>query len=884
MRTFRFSLFLSALLMVLATALFAASSGTIRGKVTTAAGDPIPNAQVVLVGTNWGAAANEAGEYVINNIPPGTYTLQAQVIGYKHDRVTVNVTANDVVEQNFSLKEEVIELEALVTIGSRAAHAAADELAVPVDVFADSQLREAAATSEMNQMLERLAPSFNFPRPTISDGTDSVRPATLRGLGPDQVLVLMNGKRRHPSALVNVNGTVGRGSAGADLNAIPAEAIESVEVLRDGAAAQYGSDAIAGVINLDLRSGVSPLTVAAKAGQTTHSDGELYDVTATWGLPVSRGSLFLVGEYRDRNPTNRAGIDPRDQIVEGDAGNNPVPQPNHHWGDSKMRDWLAFANLKLPLNESGSSTFYAFGNFNHRFGSHGGFYRRSLDNRNWPQIYPIGFLPTIEPHINDYSGTAGVQGVASDWIYDFSAQYGYDKFQFNVVNSLNASLGPDIPPNQTEFYAGSLFFKQFVANADISRQIFVNGLAGPLNLAFGAEFRRENYKIAAGEEASYIDGGHPNQHGGKAAPGSQVFPGFRPSNEVNAFRNNVGVYADLEAKLHPNFLVDVAGRFVNYEDFGSKVTGKLALRFQPTQSLVLRAAASTGFRAPALQQAYFNSTATVFRPDPETGETVPFEVGTFPVDSPVAKALGAEPLKPESSVNLSAGLAFDLTRNLKVTADYYHIEINDRIVFSGNFTGKKIAELLQPFGVNSARFFTNAIDTKTDGVDITASYTAQVGRGKLTFWGAFNATKNDISDSVATPPPLIELSNQLFPRTERTRVEKGQPKNNLKLSLRYSVDRVFGMARLNRYGEYTFSANDDPARDQTYGAEILVDAEVGFNWNRLQVALGGENLFDNFPDKTIDANNFHGIFVYPSQSPFGMNGRFLYLRTSYSLW
>ena len=905
---------------LIAMSMFAVSSalaagGTIKGKVATANGEGIPNAQVVIQGTTMGASANANGEYEIRNVPPGTYMVRTQVIGYQPKNAPVRVKADETVTVDFALEEGLIELTGMITIGSRAAHAAADQLAVPVDVFSISEIRQSGA-SETNQIIQNLAPSFNFPRPSVADGTDSVRPATLRGLGPDQVLVLINGKRRHTSSLVHVNGTVGRGSTGVDLNAIPASAIENVAVLRDGAAAQYGSDAIAGVIGLSLRSGVSPLTVSAKIGATTHDsktlesdpsfdlgfgDGELLDLGANYGFAVGKGSVFVAGEFRDRNPTNRAGRDPRDQIVAGDAATNTVPQPNHHWGDSKVRDWMTFVNANFPLSESGSNKLYAFGGYSHRFGSHAGFYRRGLQVQNWPAIYPLGFLPTIEPDINDYSGTAGLQGVTNGWIYDVSAQLGHNKFDFNIVNSLNTSLGPSLTnptapatiSNQTEFYSGGFRLTQYLANADFTKQFDI-GLRSPLNFALGAEFRRENYQVVAGEEASYIDGKVPSRTGGRALAGAQVFPGFKPENEIDASRNSFAFYADVEASLIENVLVGVAGRFENYDDFGSTFDYKAALRWQPEEQFIFRAAASTGFRAPSLGQIYFNATSTNFLTNPATGLVEPFEVGTFRVESPVAKTLGAEPLRPEESVNYSAGFAVDPISNLNFTFDLYRIDIDDRIVFSENFTstpGSKLETLLGPFGVNAARFFTNAIYTETRGADITANYRVNLGETKtLKFSLGYNDTQTKVVGTLDTPAQLLGFESILFGDLEKVRVQHAQPENNLKVSATYSASRFNALLRLNYYGEYeSIERGYSKGRtEQTFGREDVWDVEAGYKFGNLNITAGAQNVLDNFPDRNLfistalDRSNL-GIFPYPGASPFGMNGRLIYVKTTYSL-
>jgi iron complex outermembrane recepter protein len=867
---------LAACVVLLLLAVFPAvgqEPTVISGQVLSAAdGQPLPGAAVSIPELGLETVADTEGRYTLT-IPAGsaqgqTVEVRASFADLKVGSVQVTL-APGAVTQDFSLETAFFES---ITVGSRAAGAEAED-SVPVDVFTAAEI-ETAGASETMQIIQALAPSFNFPRPTITDGTDTVRPATLRGLGSDQVLVLVNGKRRHTSALVHVNGSIGRGSTGVDLNAIPASAIENIEILRDGAAAQYGSDAIAGVINIVLKSGASPTTLNLKAGATTHSDGELIDTSVHhgWGLGDS-GWLFATAEYRDRGDTNRAGPDPRPQ-----GSVNPVSQPNHHWGDSEATDAMGFFNAMVPLGPAGNTSFYAFGGASRREGSHGGFFRRALEDRNHPSIYPDGFLPLIEPDVTDLSLATGVRGERGGWFWDLSAQYGDNEFEFNVSNSLNVSLGPTIPPNQTSFDAGALGLDQLVGNLDVSRGFEV-GLAGPLNVAFGLELRREGYQITAGEPASYIDGGFPNQFGGRAAPGAQVFPGFRPANEVDASRNSYAVYVDLEGDVLEKLRLGLAGRFEDYDDFGNTSDYKLTARFQPVESLVLRGAVSTGFRAPSLGQIFFSTVSTNFLS--VNGVLTPFEVGTFPVASPVARALGASDLKPEESEHRSAGIVWSPTPSFEIGADVYRIDIDDRIVLSGNFTGSRVAALLAPFNVTGARFFTNAIDTKTEGYDLSLGYTLRMETaGTFKLSAGYNSTENEIVGAVTTPPQLAGLEEVLFDATERRRVECGQPEDNLRLGADWTRDRVFGNLRGSRYGEYCLV--DRFVVPQTFSAEWVADLELGYRFPSFTVALGAQNLFDAFPDLNLPANSNLGIFPYPSHSPFGMNGRFVYARVSYT--
>lgn len=771
-----------------------------------------------------------------------------------------------------------------VTVGSRAAGAEAEK-AVPVDVIETREIASASGSAEVAQILQKLTPSFNFPRPTISDGTDSIRPATIRSLGPDQLLVMLNGKRRHTSALVNVNGTIGRGSAGVDLNAIPAAALDRVEILRDGAAAQYGSDAIAGVLNLGLKSGLSPLGVTLQAGTTTEGDGGLLDLSANRGFALGGGTVNVTAEFRRRGATNRAGNDPRAQ-----GARDPIDQPNTRWGDAATTDAIVFLNASVPVNDDGTTSFYLFGGYGHRDTDSAGNFRRALQAQNWPQIYPNGFLPKILGEVVDASGTAGVRGVlANAWFWDLSLQRGRNRLDFRVADSLNTSLGPNQPPNQKEFYSGAVAFGHWVGNLDVSRT-FPVGLAGPLNVALGAEARRESFEQIAGERNSYLDGGSRDQFGANPAPpGAQVFPGFRPENSVDASRTSVAAYADLEGDVTKFLRLGLAGRYEHSSDFGDTTDVKLTARVEAARGLLFRGAASTGFRAPSLHQAYFSTVATNFLN--VGGVFQPFDVLTARVDSPVARALGARDLTPEDSTNLSAGLVLSPSGDFDLTADYFNIHIRDRIVFSGNFTGAALNPILQPFGASGVRFFTNAIDTRTDGVELTANYRRDLGAaGTLRAQAAWAHSETTVTKIRPTPPQLAAFQTTLFDRLERRRFECGQPRDTVRLAADWARGPLGAVVKTTRYGSYCGIDNgtgDAPygpasANDQTFSADWLVDVELSVALlDRIRIAVGADNVFDVVPDETKFVNSNSGINRYPRNSPFGFNGRFVYTRIAY---
>ncbi len=863
---------------LLPAGLAAQSLGTITGTIVDAkTRSGLPGVNIIVLGTQTGTTTRADGTYRLR-LAAGTYELQVSFIGYDRQREKITVTAGSEVKKDFALSENLIGMGEVVVTGTRRADRTVVESPVPIDVLPTAEIRQTGLT-ETSQLIQVAVPSFNFPRPSIADGTDHLRPATLRGLGPDQVLVLINGKRRHSTALVHVNGTIGRGSTSVDLNAIPATAIERIEVLRDGAAAQYGSDAIAGVINIILKSD-RQANFAATAGQTAESDGEVLQGEANYGLPLGdNGFLHFSGEWRDRGATNRSRPDPRQQYFTTAQG-TPDPREatinrlNHRQGDAETRDVLLFMNGSKPL--SSKTTFYTFGGFSRRRGEATGFFRRPNDDRTVRALHPNGFLPEIHSTVRDASLAAGLRGVAGGWFWDLSTVYGGNSFRFEVKNSNNVSLGTASP---TEFYAGTLKFNQITSGLDFSKALEL-GLHAPVNVAVGVEFRLENYQIQAGDEASYIDGKVPILDGPNAgrlaAVGAQVFPGFRPTDATDQWRNNAAVYLDLENNLSDALLLSLAGRYENYSDFGSTLDGKLAMRWEAVNHFAIRAAASTGFRAPSLAQSYFSSTATNFI------NGVPFEVKTFPVNSPQAKALGAEPLEAEKSINLSAGITVDPFSNFSLTTDYYRIKIDDRIVFSENFTGGKIADLLRPFGASGGRFFTNAIDTRTEGVDVIVRYAFHVGAsGTMRLTAGYNNTDTKVIRVKQTPPQLAGFEETLFGRVERGRISEGQPNSNINLTANYSWRELGLMARTIRYGRVV-NRTSNPANDQTFDARWITDVDVSYRLlGRLTLAAGANNVFDVYPEQQIAANNFNGILVYSGLSPFGFNGRYMYARMSY---
>ncbi len=779
----------------------------------------------------------------------------------------------------------------IIVTGTRTAGRSRLDSAAPVDVLSSAALQR-QGTTELGAALSAIAPSIDFPRPSAVDGTDAIRPATLRGLSPDQTLVLINGVRGHTAALLNLGGSVGRGSAAVDLNTIPTVALDRIEVLRDGASAQYGSDAIAGVVNLRLREarsgGAASVTygfyntdIDTARGSRSRTGEPTVSVSGWQGLGFGEdGFLTLSGEYLNRQATNRADFDTRALVrVPGTPA-----RVTGRFGDPKVEQYSIFANAGTTL--SGTWKLYGWLGYQDRDTRSAAFPRLPLASdpvavaRLELAGLSDGFLPLINTKSRDLNSALGIKGELADWNVDLNVSYGRNKIGFRTLDSANYAYGRT---TQRDFSDGALIYDQYIVGLDVDRKFDV--LQG-VNVAFGLEGRREGFKIQSGELASYgypttgtVTGALPT-----APPGAQGFGGFSPDNAIERSRRNGSVYLDIEAQVTDKFLVGLAGRAEDYSDFGSTATGKVSARYDFARWFALRGTASTGFRAPALQQQYFTSVATVI----QNGN--PIQTGTYPSISPIASRLGGLPLEPEKSTNLSVGTVFRFG-GFDLTVDAYRIHIRNQIGLSENITtsatqsdavNTQIRNLLAGSGVTAARFFINGLASTTKGIDAVAHYrvpTDAVGTFDLTIAGNINdadVTRVPTSTSALNPAPT------LFARSRIESLENGTPGEKVTGSIDWSLADFGATARVTYYGDVNQPGTTE-AGDVHSGKHVITDLELRYQAKRgAQFGLGVSNLFDVYPDATIAANNSTGVIGFPYYSPFGFNGRYIYARAGLS--
>lgn len=941
----------------------------VSGVITDENNEALTGVTVILKGTSVGTITDFDGRYEIKAAIGDK--LVFSYVGYNTVEKTVEgTTLNVMMNPGVSLQE-------ITLIGSRNPSRTALNSLSPVDVIDVSELTTSNPQVNLNQILNFVAPSFNSNTQTIADGTDHIDPASLRGLGPDQVLVLINGKRRHSSSLVNVNGSFGKGSVGTDLNAIPTASIKRIEVLRDGASAQYGSDAIAGVINIVLENATDELKINVTTGahfsknaneQTGGVDGATTNINANYGIKLGDkgGYINFTGDfdYRDSynrmkewegaifnnyntverfalndnydisklldddvsdviNYGNQAGfnLDPNATkadlraILSGDnteaelaSRNLSRSDFNMRVGQSEVRGGRFFTNMVLPLDDQGSEI-YAFGGLSSRKGSSGGFFRLPRESRTYTPMYINGFLPEINSKISDQSLAVGIRGKVGDWNVDFSNTYGKNTFDYTIGNTSNTSMQNASP---TSFDGGGFSFAQNTVNLDMNN--FYDDIFAGLNVAFGGEYRIENYEIFAGQESSYsrytpkgdlivsVDQKPAQDFFGTERPGgAQVFPGFSPKNELNRDRNSIAGYIDLEADITESFLLSFASRFENYSDFGSTINFKVASLLKVNQNLNLRVTGNTGFRAPSLHQMYFNSTSTVF-----DAFGVAQEVGTFTNDSRAAQLLGIPQLKEEKSRSVSLGVTVKIPdANMNITLDGYFVGIDDRVVYTGQFKGpgtdSELDRLLYQANATAAAFFSNAIDTESKGLDLVITQQANIGtnmRLKNDLSATFSKTKQVGPIKASKVLEEARLVSTYFPEDSRIYLEEAVPRTKINLSNTLSAGNFHFFLRNVYFGKVT-EATSNVNLQQVFSSKVVTDLSVGYHLSEsFLLTVGANNLLDIYPDlakKTItwvDANGdtqsgnnrSTGRFDWSrSAQQFGVGGRFLFARLSFTL-
>ncbi len=858
---------------------------TVSGKVVDSNGLP-------LAGVSIKSKKNRKG---VITAPDGSFRLQAEAddeieisfVGYMPTTVSANST-----EINVTMAQLTTELTQVVMIGTRSAGRVKTETTAPVDVVNVSQVTQPTARIDITSVMNFTIPSFNYNKQSGSDGADHVDLATLRGLGPDQTLVLVNGKRRHQTAFVAVFGTRGRGNSGTDLNSIPASAIDRIEVLRDGASAQYGSDAIAGVINLILKKNTKTLTgnvgwagyhdpkfntafaddLKTQYDHGNKIDGNSFSANLNYGLPIGKngGFINLTVEGMTTGKTYRQALDTSNYYFNDDAMYIDIYRRAN--GDASLDMIGGFFNAEIPMK--GSSSLYSFGGYNHKSSDAFAF------TRNWsarPDRFPtdamgdlilvpsimketndgeIYYSPHIQTKIRDIALTAGVKGVMkSSWNWDISNSIGSNKFHFYGDKTFNASLGA----GQTHFDDGGFTFTQNTTNLNFSKAINTS-----FNLGFGAEFRYEKYKIFAGEEASYAN----YDLSGNKATGSQGFPGYQPDDEVDADRTVFGAYVDAEYDVTDKWLVNGAFRFENYNDFGSTGNVKFATRFKATPVFNIRGSVSTGFRGPSLQQINFSSTFTTVQAG------VIAEVKIAPNGHPLTKAAGIPELTQEKSVNASLGFTWQPVKGFNITIDGYWVKVKDRVVLSGLFDGSdpdldaELRNQMAALNVTYAQFFANAVSTTNKGIDIVLEYNKKVGKQRYKALFAGNFQSMDI-DEINVPAKLAGsdfLRQTFYSDREQRFLEASAPGTKLAFNFEYGCGRLTTGARFTYFGEVVLLGYGEDAtginpmvpldnglgyvKDQfNYSGKIVSDLYFGYKLNKnFTVFAGADNLFNVHPD------------------------------------
>jgi iron complex outermembrane receptor protein len=878
-------LFIAILLS--STQLVFAQKITVKGTVTDAASkEKLIGVSVLIRSGTQGTATDANGQFTIS--ASSNDVLIIRYTGYRSQTIPVNgQTYLDI-----KLESDVSQLNEVVLVGTRSAGRVKLETPVPVDVVNVARNAVTTGRLDLTDILNYAAPSFNYNKQSGSDGADHVELGTLRGLGPDQTLVLINGKRRHSTAFVSVFGTRGRGNSGVDLSSIPVSSIDRVEILRDGASAQYGSDAIAGVINIILKKTINQLSVnvgysgyddpaynsrdALAKGQYPHGgviDGNAITLDANYGLAIGKNGGFInfTVDYDANGKTFRQTHDT--------AYSNPRALPlntvRRANGDGSAHSINTFFNSEIPLSGT-RTTFYSFGGFSYKLSDDYAFTRNFSGAQNrFPtdaggNLIPVSgiifntpdgdsyFNPIIETHNTDASIALGFKGtLGKDVDWDLSNTLGNNTFHFYGEKTFNASLGA----GQTHFYDGGPSFLQNTTDLNFNKH-YKDIMAG-FNIGAGAEYRYERYKIAPGEPGSYMN------YDTTKATGSQGFPGYQPSDQVNAHRRVEGIYLDLEADITKKWLIDFANRLEHYSDFGYNLSTKFATRYKITDNFNVRGSLGTGYRAPSLQQINYSSSYT------NVQGGVISEVKIAPNYSPITKAAGIPNLKQEKSKNYGMGFTYRPVPELSITADGYLIKVKDRVVLTGQFSSSNtdldpaFIATLDALKVTQAQFFANAANTTNRGLDIVIEYNKIVGddRYRLLFAGNF---QHMTIDRINYPPKLSatdQLRQTFLSDREQKFILASAPPEKLTLNPEYGHKKFsvgtrftyFGKIDLFGYGEnfdgihpvvpLDANPNITVPDEYIYSGKIVSDIYFGYKVNKtVHLSLGCDNIFNVHPD------------------------------------
>jgi len=966
------NLYLIFLILLAASSSFAQVTGVVKG----ADGSPLPGVNVIVKhNASVGTLTDAKGFYSIQASPNDV--LVFSFIGFQTHEKTVGAEKS----ADITLQESAHELGELIVTGSRGVGRTALETAVPVDIIAIQDIMGSLPQIDLAQMLTMLAPSFNAVRSQGGDLDSHVDPVQLRNLAPNQALVLINGKRRHTAAQIIITTAVGSPSTSVDMMMIPASAIDHVEILRDGAAAQYGSDAVAGVVNIVLKKGTDKLVGSFTGGGYLNSggdagdltldgkpDGYNYQLTANYGFKIgAKGFLNISGELTQRRPTLRPFVNDwnvydetyltnqrtdkyghpvitNPELVQAVAAGNEAQVGTLQTSAGlmaarglKQSDFAVYAgtpgitlgttyfNAEIPVGEN--TTLYAFGGMGYKFlKGYSCYYRRpeQTDRFNF-LLYPNGFLPQMTSNSSDMSATVGIKSKAGIFNMDFSNTFGRNKMRIGMVNTMNASIGSNSPINMN---LGTHSFSQNTTNLDFSK--YFSEVAHGLNIAFGAEMRVENYKILKGQEESYTYGsdgivtvakdglligpdGKPledsssqpivDENGNPltVSKGDQVtvkslsancqcFAGFGPKNERDEYRTDLAAYVDAELNVTEDLLVTGAARVENYSDFGDVVIGKVAARYSLLDNLSVRASASTGFRAPSLQELNYTTTATVFITD-QNGVPQPVDYTTYPSNSTAARVLGIKSLQEERSKSYGMGLTYQVTRNFEFTADVYQIDVDDRIFLTGAFNaaevGNNYEEVIGSEG--EAQFFVNGGDVRSKGVELVGNYNVFLDRSQITFNLSAIVSKNEVIKKKVLDLKAANISedalvNKYLNRQVIGQFETGTPRTKVIGFVNYRLNRFSAMFRGTYYGKVTERSTSTNANgeywDQTFSGQTIFDLSVSYNLNKnLQLSVGGNNIFDKYPDLLREENR--GFYLY-SNNQQGSNGAYFYGRLSFN--